>query len=41
MFQAHLTVEVGPAKDDANVGVQLLDQFGQGQARHVLVEGGT
>ena len=40
MFQAHLPVEIGPAEDDANRGIQLLDQFGQGQARHVLIEGG-
>jgi len=40
MFQAHFSIEVGSAKHDPDVGVQLLNQLRHRQAGHVLIEGG-
>ena len=40
VFQAHLPVKVGAAEHDLHLRIQVLDQFGHGQAGDILVEGG-
>ena len=38
ILEPHFTIEIGPAKDDGNIRMDVLDQLGHCQARNVLVE---